>query len=168
MKQRNIHIAVIIALIGIIVYDRVMIAQTKKELTEAQINHHTSLFEFHNAYTSQMNSLKHYLHEINNDDYVGIREIYNTDTSADQKLNSVRGYINSRNKRAEAIKKETAKYIEYTKRKFGLFEIPGVSTTTNLDQMYSRIIKKSDKGVWVLVNPEVKEFEVNNITKHKK
>jgi hypothetical protein len=163
MKEKTALWIAVAILSMLVIHDRFTISNTRKELAtfrQQKFSLQGLLWEFNNMYVSQMSSLIDFLHDIHNDDFVGIRRIYNPDVSATQKLSSFRSLIHSRNRSCERIIKKTEEYILFARKKYSIRD--------SKDKFYSRILKKNDNGQLVLKMEPVTKFELMNIEKYKR
>lgn len=166
MKAKLIYPITIVVLIVIIIVDHNNISELKEKLRTEQRVHHYSLLEFHNFYTSQMDSLKHHFYRLRNDESIGRRDLYRDDVTVDHKLSSVRDFMHLRNTLYDSIVKETAEYVGHAKNEFRMRNSSEVYNE-HIDRMYSRIIKENEDGKVTLIQPSFVSFDIKNIKKYK-
>jgi hypothetical protein len=162
MKDKTALWIAVTILSMVVIYDRFTIFRARKDmdaLRQQTTSLKSSLFEFNNLYVSQMGPLIDFLHDIHNDDFVDIREIYNPDVSAMQKLSSFRSLIHRRNRLCEKIIRKTEEYVLYAKNKFDIRD--------SRHKFYSQVLQEDDNGKLVLKIESVPEFELMNIEKYK-
>ena len=159
MKNKTAYWIVVIVLVAVVVSERFTISRVRRERDAVQVELQRSLFKFHNMYISQMDKLIHFLHEIQNDDYVDFKTVYNPDVSVMEKLSSFRSLTHRRNRLCENVIKETGDYILYARKEYA------VRTS---EQLYSRLLKQGDNGELVLKVDPVTKFDLMNIEKYRR
>ena len=163
MKNKAAYWIVVIVLVAVVVSERFTISRVRRErdaVRQEKAELEGSLFAFHNMYTSQMDSLIRFLCEMQNDDFVDIRTVYDTDVSATQKLSSFRSLTHRRNTLCGKAIKETGDYILYARKEYAV--------RASERERYSRLLRQGDNGELVLKVDPVTKFDLMSIEKYQR